>query len=426
MWIFRVNRLFRNSIRLISILLIICKHGIRNWINNNRFLRKVFDPKGKNLTTRSERLRLMIEDLGPTFVKFGQIIADRPDLVSEQLRNELKKLQTSAKPFDNAHAWRIMEDELGNPIHEVFEHLDQIPIASASIAQVYRGKLRSGEMVAVKVQRPHIKQKISIDLVLMKVLAEQVVKSYPELASFNVIEFVEDFGTIMKKELDFAKTNFISIVSHELKTPIASIKMSIQLLENKQIGSLNEEQESLVRSIKDDAGRLLKITAELLNMTQVETGSIQMAILPSSPKEMVDYAVNANKTAAENKNINLKITIPENISSVLADKDKTAWVLTNLISNAIRYSYDDSTVEINVSPEGNKVKFAVTDTGQGIAPEYIHKVFDRYFRIPGSKKEGTGLGLSISKEFIEAQDGSITVKSEFGAGSTFSFVLNKV
>ncbi len=204
MWIFRVNRLFRNSIRLISILLIICKHGVRNGINNNRFLRRIFDPKGKNLTTRAERLRLMIEDLGPTFVKFGQIVADRPDLVSEQLRNELKKLQTSAKPFDNAQAWRIMEEELGDPIHEVFEQLDQTPIASASIAQVYRGKLRTGETVAVKVQRPHIKQKISVDLVLMKVLAEQVVKSYPELASFNVIEFVEDFGNIMKKELDFS------------------------------------------------------------------------------------------------------------------------------------------------------------------------------------------------------------------------------
>jgi NtrC-family two-component system sensor histidine kinase KinB len=226
------------------------------------------------------------------------------------------------------------------------------------------------------------------------------------------------------KELDFAKTNFISTVSHELKTPISSIKMSLQLLENKQIGTLNEEQESLVQSIKDDAGRLLKITGELLNMTQVETGSIQMSVLPSSPKEIVEYAVNANKTAAEDKHIKLEINIAEHIPSVLADKDKTAWVLTNLISNAIRYSYDDSTVKVNVLAEENKVKFEVADTGQGIAPEYIDKVFDRYFRIPGSKKEGTGLGLSISKEFIEAQDGSIAVKSEFGAGSIFSFVLN--
>ncbi|MFY7840348.1 MAG: ABC1 kinase family protein [Lacibacter sp.] len=203
MWIFRVNRLFRNSFRLISILFIVSKHLLKNGVYSNRFLRRLFDPKRKNLTSRSERIRFMIEDLGPTFIKFGQIIADRPDLVSEQLRNELKKLQSSARPFDNAIAYRIIEEELGDPLHEVFEHLDHTPIASASIAQVYKGVLRNGETVAVKVQRPHIKQKISIDLVLIKILAEQVVKSYPELASFNVIEFVEDFGVIMKKELDF-------------------------------------------------------------------------------------------------------------------------------------------------------------------------------------------------------------------------------
>lgn len=203
MWIFRINRLFRNSIRLLSILLIISRHLFKNWLYGIRLFRKTVDPKGRKLTSRAERIRLMIEDLGPTFVKFGQIIADRPDLVSEQLRNELKKLQTSAKPFDNDIAFIIIEEELGDPVHEVFAMLEQTPIASASIAQVYRGRLHNGEEVAVKVQRPHIKQKISIDLVLMKVLAEQVVKSNPELASFNVIGFVEDFGSIIQKELDF-------------------------------------------------------------------------------------------------------------------------------------------------------------------------------------------------------------------------------
>ncbi len=203
MWIFRINRIFRNSIRLLSILLIISRHLFKNWLYGIRIFRRTIDPKGRKLTSRAERIRLMIEDLGPTFVKFGQIIADRPDLVSEQLRNELKKLQTSAKPFDNEIAFIIIEEELGDPIRDVFSSLDQMPIASASIAQVYRGKLHNGEEVAVKVQRPHIKQKISLDLVLMKVLAEQVVKSNPELASFNVIGFIEDFGVIIQKELDF-------------------------------------------------------------------------------------------------------------------------------------------------------------------------------------------------------------------------------
>jgi ubiquinone biosynthesis protein len=203
MWIFRVSRLFRNSFRLISILLIVIRHLIKNGVYNNRVLRRMVDPKKKNITSRSERIRFMIEDLGPTFIKFGQIVADRPDLVSEQLRNELKKLQTSAKPFDNHAAFRIMEEELGDPLHEIFKTVEPVPIASASIAQVYKGILQNGEEVAIKVQRPHIKQKISIDIVLIRILAEQVVNTYPELASFNLIEFVDDFGTIMKKELDF-------------------------------------------------------------------------------------------------------------------------------------------------------------------------------------------------------------------------------
>lgn len=97
--------------------------------------------------------------------------------------------------------------------------------------------------------------------------------------------------------------------------------------------------------------------------------------------------------------------------------------MINLISNAIRYSYENSIISISVSPEDGKIKFSVTDTGQGIAPQYIDKVFHRYFRIPGTKKEGTGLGLSISKEMMEAQGGAISVKSEYGIGSTFSIFL---
>ena len=103
------------------------------------------------------------------------------------------------------------------------------------------------------------------------------------------------------KELDFAKTNFIATVSHELKTPIASIKMSLQLLENEQVGVINEEQKNLLHSIKDDANRLLKITGELLNITQVESGNIQMAMVATDVKEILSYAISANKAAADQK-----------------------------------------------------------------------------------------------------------------------------
>ncbi|MFN4147825.1 MAG: ATP-binding protein [Runella sp.] len=227
------------------------------------------------------------------------------------------------------------------------------------------------------------------------------------------------------KELDFAKTNFIATVSHEFKTPISSIKMSLQLLENEQIGTLNEDQKSLIESIKDDANRLLKITSELLNISQVESGNIQLTILPTDPKEILLSALHATKTQADQKQINFEINYPDSISKIMADHEKTAWVLTNLISNAIRYSYENSTIYLSIEEEEKQVVFSVKDTGQGIASQFKDKIFDRYFRVPGTKKEGTGLGLAISKELMEAQGGQISVESEFGTGSTFIITLNK-
>lgn len=227
------------------------------------------------------------------------------------------------------------------------------------------------------------------------------------------------------KEMDFAKTNFIATISHELKTPIASIKMGLQLLENKQIGVLNDDQSNLVQSIRDDTGRLLKITGELLNMTQVESGTIQLNVAPTNVSELVEYAIRATKSMAEQKHLELRLQMENNLPDVLADNEKTAWVLTNLLSNAVRYSYENSAIFIIVESTEDKVRFAVKDAGQGIEEQYMDKIFERYFRIPGTKKEGTGLGLSISKEFIEAQGGTITVQSEYGSGSVFSFTLNR-
>ena len=228
------------------------------------------------------------------------------------------------------------------------------------------------------------------------------------------------------KELDFAKTNFIANVSHELKTPISSIKITLDLLRNERVGDTNEEQRSLLDSIREDADRLLKITGELLNITQVESGKIQLNIAGTSPREIVQYAIAANETQAESRDIHLQIEDKGVQSSILADSEKTAWVLTNLVSNAIRYSYDHSSIRIILEEDAQAVRIAVADSGQGISQEYKDKIFDRYFRVPGSTKEGTGLGLAISREFMEAQDGTLTVESELGAGSTFTIALKKL
>ncbi len=225
------------------------------------------------------------------------------------------------------------------------------------------------------------------------------------------------------KELDIAKTNFMGTVSHEFKTPISSIKMGIQLLENHQIGNLNEEQQNLLSGIKDDANRLLQITSELLNITQLESGSLQLNMKNTSVSEIVNYALLANRSAADQKKIRIDVTIDENSQFIHADSEKTAWILNNLLSNAIRYSHENAAIKIEVKPLEGKTQFTVTDFGRGIEAEYHNKIFSRYFRVPGTKRQGTGLGLSISKELVEAQGGKIWVESELGSGSTFGFLL---
>ena len=168
MWIFQIARFFRSVFRLIAIFVIIVKHIVKNWMYNT-WMRRIFDPKGKRLTNRAEQLRQTIEELGPTFVKFGQIVADRPDLASDHLREELKKLQSNARPMYDDEAISLIETELGDPLDEVFLSFEKKHIASASIAQVYSAVLKTGERVAIKIQRPNIKHKIEIDLILMKV-----------------------------------------------------------------------------------------------------------------------------------------------------------------------------------------------------------------------------------------------------------------
>ena len=222
------------------------------------------------------------------------------------------------------------------------------------------------------------------------------------------------------KELDVAKTNFIATVSHELKTPLASSDFSLKLLEDERVGTLTAEQKELVQSLKDDNKRLLRILSELLDLSQVESGKIQLNIQPIQADILVRRAIESVQNVAKEKNISIKKEVEENLPVLKADADKTVWVLNNFLTNAIRYSSRDSDVIIEVDKKEDSMQFRVKDFGKGIAPEYKDKIFDRYFRIPGTK-EGTGLGLAICKEFIETQGGKIWVESDIGCGSRFGF-----
>ncbi|PAU94897.1 PAS domain-containing sensor histidine kinase [Aliifodinibius salipaludis] len=229
------------------------------------------------------------------------------------------------------------------------------------------------------------------------------------------------------QEMNEAKSNFVAVVSHELKTPIASINMSLRLLEDERVGPLNEEQVELIDSIRNDADRMKRTTAELLDLSKIESGNIQLNSQPARPSDLLDYAFETMVMQVDQKGIDIEIECEEELPAVKTDLQKSVWVLVNLISNAVRYTPDHGKILLKAEEQPRVVRFSVTDNGKGIPEEYIDKIFQKYFQVYGDKNGsgGSGLGLSIAKEFINAQGGEIGVESELGKGSTFYFTLPK-
>ncbi|MDP1622385.1 MAG: AarF/UbiB family protein [Bacteroidales bacterium] len=185
---------------------IVVKYGLSEWVTNSG-LGKFFISK-KRLArieryNQWERIRMALEELGPTFIKFGQILADRPDIVPEELRAQFRILQDEAKPMPDDIALQEIEKELGRPVGEIFREFDPVRIASASIAQAYRAVLLNGEEVCIKIQRPGIDQKIQLDLNLMNIFANRMQRNNPEMEAINLKGVVKEFGKTIKKELDF-------------------------------------------------------------------------------------------------------------------------------------------------------------------------------------------------------------------------------
>lgn len=240
-----------------------------------------------------------------------------------------------------------------------------------------------------------------------------------KIGSVIVLENITPF-----KELDTAKTNFIATISHELKTPLASSDFSLKLLEDERIGKLTAEQKELVQSLKNDNQRLLRILSELLDMSQVESGRIQLNIQDISPYGIITKAEESVANAVREKNLTVKKEIEENLPLVKADPEKIPWVLNNFFTNAVKYSPENGSITLKAFSKDDFIEIGVRDHGIGIEEAFQSKIFDRYFKVPGTKeKKGTGLGLAISKDFVEAMGGKIGVESQIGKGSYFFFRL---
>ena len=226
------------------------------------------------------------------------------------------------------------------------------------------------------------------------------------------------------RELDRLKSQFVMTASHELRTPLTSISMSIGLLRERAIERLDDSQRQLLDLAYQESNRLRALVNDLLDLEKIESGRIEMQFEKVPVSRLAERVLTIFRPQTEKAHVTLAASLPEEPVFVRADGSKISWVLTNLISNALRYVSPGGQIDIRAERAGEFVHVSVRDDGRGIPREFQDRIFDKFVQVGGSRDDrGSGLGLAICREIIRAHKGTIWVDSEPGCGSTFTFTL---
>jgi signal transduction histidine kinase len=235
---------------------------------------------------------------------------------------------------------------------------------------------------------------------------------------------------------DELKNNLVATVAHEFRTPLTSLHMAIHLCTEETVGPLNPKQADLLFAAREDCQRLQTIVDDLLNLSRIEAGRIDLHKRRVDPDSLVSLAVDVHRSAAEQRKLTLRTEIDPGLPEVFADPDRLQLVFTNLLTNAIRYSQPGGEIVIRARAEDestgqagsallktNLIRFEVVDNGPGVPVEHQSGLFEKFFRVPGSPAGGAGLGLFIARGIVQAHDGRIGITSEAGKGATFWFTI---
>jgi signal transduction histidine kinase len=228
------------------------------------------------------------------------------------------------------------------------------------------------------------------------------------------------------RRLDEVKTGLISTVSHELKTPLTSIRLAIHVLLNEKLGPLSPQQMEILAAARQDSDRLYRVIEDLLDISRIESEGAGIQLEPVNVEDLLLQVTDKVRSAFRDQKIKLHLDVAADVPQVLIDPTRFQLVFDNLLNNALKYTASGGEVSIAARSEDGMVRFAVQDTGIGIAPEHLTRIFEKFFRVPGQDHIGSGLGLTIAKEIVEAHHGNITVGSQPGTGTTFTFSVQAV
>ncbi len=243
----------------------------------------------------------------------------------------------------------------------------------------------------------------------------------------HIVGAVVAFQDIARlREVDRLKDEFISIVSHELRTPLTAIRGAVQLVLSDRDAVPDDEHRQLLDVALNNCERLIRIINDILDVSKIEAGRMMLHPRPLHMPDLVRQVVDALETTARTADVALAAVTPPELPMVMADADRIVQALMNLVSNAIKFAPRGSTVTITLAPLPTELRIGVEDQGEGIAPEHLGLLFQKFQQVDSSasrRKGGTGLGLAITKALVEQHGGRIVVESEIGRGTRFTFTL---
>jgi two-component system, NtrC family, sensor histidine kinase KinB len=237
----------------------------------------------------------------------------------------------------------------------------------------------------------------------------------------GIVLLLRDFTRL--KEVERLKNEFVMAASHELRTPLTSLGMSVDLLMEHAAEGLAEKDRDLLQTAHEEVHRMKALVNDLLDLSRLEAGKIELEFESVPVATLFDHVRTVFKSQMELKGATFKAEFSENAPRVRADANKVTWVLTNLVSNALRYIDNGGVIELIAREIGPHVHLAVRDNGKGIPADYQSRIFQKFVQVKGRVGGGTGLGLAICKEIVRAHGGAIWVESSPGQGSTFTFTL---
>ena len=236
----------------------------------------------------------------------------------------------------------------------------------------------------------------------------------------GAVTILEDITHL--REIDRLKSEFIATASHELRTPLTSVQMGVHLLLEGALGELTDQQNEVLQACRQDCERLDKRMRDLLDLSKIEAGESQPQLASISAGDLLTSAINELRPQVEAKGLELKVAVPVDLPLVSVDRTQIERVISNLVINALRHTKNGE-ITISAEQRDNHVAISIADTGSGIPTEYLPHIFDKFVQVPDAPTGGAGLGLTISKSIVEAHGGQISVQSQVGQGSTFTFTL---